>query len=493
MKQEFQQGITFDDVLLLPLKTNITPNNVNTKTKLSKNIDLNIPLVSAPMDTVTESKLAIALAMSGGLGFIHRNLTPEKQAEEVAKVKRFRNSFIENPLTLGPDDLIKDAVKIREEKGYKNIPIIDQGKLVGLLTKYDYFWPDDENLPIKKRMKTLKELVIAPVGTSLNTARQLIREKKVPVLLIVDKKGLLKSIVARSDVAKNLQFPEANKDSRDRLRVGGAVGVKAEAILRAELMAASGVDVITIDTAHGHSQNVFETLKALKKNKKLQDIDIIAGNIATAEAAKELIALGADAVKVGVGPGSICTTRVVAGVGVPQISAIQNAAKGRGKSTVPIISDGGIRYSGDIVKALAAGADSVMIGGLFAATEESPGDITYMGGQMYKIYRGMGSIEAMSQGARDRYGLKKDEAVDKLIPEGIVGQTLFKGKLADRVHQLIGGLRAGLGYTGSKNINELHKRAKFIQISHSSLKESHPHDVSIIKEAPNYQAAPFTD
>ena len=259
MKQEFQQGITFDDVLLLPLKTNITPNNVNTKTKLSKNIDLNIPLVSAPMDTVTESKLAIALAMSGGLGFIHRNLTPEKQAEEVAKVKRFRNSFIENPLTLGPDDLIKDAVKIREEKGYKNIPIIDQGKLVGLLTKYDYFWPDDENLTIKKRMKTLKELVIAPVGTSLNTARQLIREKKVPVLLIVDKKGLLKSIVARSDVAKNLQFPEANKDSRDRLRVGGAVGVKAEAILRAELMAASGVDVITIDTAHGHSQNVFET------------------------------------------------------------------------------------------------------------------------------------------------------------------------------------------------------------------------------------------
>lgn len=486
--QALEPGITFDDVLLVPQKTKVTPKEVDTKTRLTKKISLSIPLVSAPMDTVTESKLAIALALEGGLGFIHRNLSPEKQAEEVAKVKRFRNSFVENPLTLTPNHLIKDAVKIRQEKGYKNIPIVDaKGKLVGLITKFDYFWPEDQNLPIKKLMKGLKEIAIAQVGTSLAKAQKIIKNKKVALLLIVDQGGYLKSIVTRSDLEKNLQYPKACKDTQDRLRVGGAVGVGQEALKRAMLMAEAGVDVLTIDTAHGYSQNVINILKALKKEKALERVEIIAGNVATAQATKEFIALGADAIKVGVGPGSICTTRIVAGIGVPQFTAIKNAALGRGKSQIPLIADGGIRYSGDIVKALAAGADCVMIGKLFAATEESPGEMTYYNGRVYKVYRGMGSVEAMMHGSRDRYGLRKDEDQSRLVPEGIVGQTLYKGKLSSHVHQLIGGLRAGMGYVGAKDINELHRKAVFLQISQNSLKESHPHDITITKEAPNYQ------
>lgn len=492
--QELQQGITFDDVLLVPQKSDVTPKQVNVKTKLTKRIYLNIPLVSAPMDTVTESRMAIALALEGGLGFIHKNLSPKEQAEEVANVKRFRNSIIEDPVTLPPDKQIKDAVKIRMEKGYKNIPITDKkGKLVGLITKFDYFWPEDEKLPIKKLMKSLKEIAMAPVGTSLKKAHQIIKQKKVPVLLIVDKKGYLKGIVSRSDLEKNLQFPSACKDSQDRLRVGGAIGVGKDALQRANLMAEKEVDVLVIDTAHGHSKNVIETLKILKKDKTFKDIDIIAGNIATEAGAKTLIEAGADAVKIGIGPGSICTTRVVGGVGAPQITAIFNTVNGRGKANVPLISDGGIKYSGDITKALAAGADSVMIGKLFAATEESPGEVTYFNGRMYKVYRGMGSLEAMALGAKDRYGQKEIIDSSKFVPEGIVGQTLYKGKLADHVYQLVGGLRSGMGYVGAETIKDLQQNAQFIQVTESSLKESHPHNITITREAPNYQRNDLTD
>jgi len=486
--QELKQGITFDDVLLVPQKSQITPTEVDLKTRLSKRINLNIPLVSAPMDTVTESRLAIALALEGGLGFIHKNLSPQAQAEEVAKVKRFRNGFIDNPITLRPDSKIKEVVKIRQAKGIKNIPITNgQGKLLGLITKFDYFWPEDEKLPVKKLMRGLKEVITAPVGTSLAKAHQIIKQKKIAALLIVDKKGFLKSIVTRSDLEKNLQFPLASKDASQRLRVGGAVSIGNDAWQRARLMAEKGVDVLVIDTAHGHSKNVIDTLKKLKADQTLKDIDIIAGNVATAAGVKELIEAGADAVKIGMGPGSICTTRVISGVGVPQITAIQNAIQGRGQSNVPLISDGGIKYSGDVVKALAAGADSVMIGKLFAATEESPGEVTYYNGRMYKVYRGMGSLEAMVKGSKDRYGQKDIALTDKLVPEGIVGQTLYKGKLAHHVYQIIGGVRSGLGYLGARTIPELRQRAEFIQITDNSLKESHPHDVTITKEAPNYQ------
>ncbi len=485
--QELTTGITFDDVLLRPQKTEVTPRLVNVRSKLTRNIDIQIPLLSAPMDTVTTSKLAIALAREGGLGFIHKNMTPREQAEEVTKVKRWRNSFIANPVTLEPDKKIKEVVKIRQAKGYKNIPITNKrGKLLGLITKFDYFWPEDENLTIKKLMRPLKDIVIANEGISMAKAKQIIKQKKTPVLLLTDKQGYLKSIVSRSDVEKNLRYPLSSKDSTDRLRVGAAVSVGADAIKRAQLLTDAKVDVIVIDTAHGHSQKVLATLKKLKSDKYFNNVDIIAGNIATSQAAKEMISLGADAIKVGIGPGSICTTRIIAGIGVPQITAIQEAVRGRGKNKIPIIADGGIRYSGDIVKAIAAGADSVMLGNLFAATKESPGELTYHNGKMYKVYRGMGSVEAMSKGSKDRYGQKEELDIDKLVPEGIVGQTIYKGELTDIVHQLIGGLRAGLGYVGAKNISELQAKADFIKITANALRENHPHDIAITKEPPNY-------
>lgn len=485
--QELTTGITFDDVLLKPQKTEVSPRLVKIKSKLTKNIDIQIPLLSSPMDTVTESNLAIALALEGGLGFIHKNMDPKSQAEEVTKVKRWRNSFIANPITLSPDKKIKEVVKIRKEKGYKNIPITNkQGKLLGLITKFDYFWPEDENLPIKKLMRPLKDVITANEGISMAKAKQIIKQKKTPALLLINKRGYLKSIVSRSDVEKNLRYPLSCKDSEDRLRVGAAVSVGADAMKRAQLLTDAKVDVIVIDTAHGHSQKVLATLKQLKTDKYFKAVDIIAGNIATREAAKEMIDLEADAIKVGIGPGSICTTRIIAGIGVPQITAIQEVVKGRGKNNVPIIADGGIRYSGDIVKALAAGADSVMLGNLFAATEESPGELTYYNGKMYKVYRGMGSVEAMSQGSKDRYGQKEELDSNRLISEGIVGQTIYKGELTNIVHQLIGGLRAGMGYVGAKNITELHQRADFIKISSNALKENHPHDIAITKEPPNY-------
>ncbi|MDP2945933.1 MAG: IMP dehydrogenase [bacterium] len=484
---KLRQGITFDDVLLMPKKSEVTPDQVEVNSQFSRRIKLNIPLVSSPMDTVTESRLAIALALEGGLGVIHKNLTPRAQAEEVAMVKRFRNGLIENPITLSPDQTIADAVKIRKEKGYKNIPITDQqGKLIGLITKFDYFWPEDEKMMIKKLMRPLSKILTAPTGTSLNKAQQLIKQRKAPILLLVDGRGYLKGIVTRSDLEKNLQYPLSNKDAQDRLRVAAAIGVGPDSYQRALLLAEKNVDALIIDTAHGHSKNVLAMLKKLKSEKRFKDLDIVAGNVATPEGARDLIEAGADAIKVGIGPGSICTTRIIAGVGVPQITAIQNAVLGRGHKNIPIIADGGVKYSGDIVKALAAGANSVMIGQLFAATEESPGEVTYFNGQIYKVYRGMGSLEAMIQGSKDRYGQTNIKDLNKLVPEGIVGQTLYKGKLADHVYQLVGGLKSGMGYVGAKNIQELQAKAEFIQITENSLRESHPHDVTITKEAPNY-------
>ncbi|MFA6304424.1 MAG: IMP dehydrogenase [Patescibacteria group bacterium] len=486
--QDLKQGLTFDDVLLLPKKSEVTPDQVEVKTRFSRRINLNIPLVSSPMDTVTESRLAIALALEGGIGVIHKNLSIERQAQEVSTVKRFRNGLIENPITLTPDQTIADAVKIREEKGYKNVPITDAtGKLLGLITKFDYFWPEDKNAIIKNLMRPLKNIVTAPTGISLFKAQQLIKEKKAPILLLVDKQGYLKGIVTRSDLEKNLHYPASNKDQADRLRVAAAIGVGPDSFERALALAKAETDAIVIDTAHGHSKNVMDMVKKLKADKRFKEIDIIAGNVATAQGAKDLIALGVDAVKVGIGPGSICTTRIIAGVGVPQITAILNAAQGLGKGNIPIIADGGIKYSGDIVKAIAAGASSVMIGKLFAATDESPGEVTYYNGRMYKVYRGMGSLEAMVQGSKDRYGQASTKELSKLVPEGIVGQTLLKGRLSSHVYQLIGGLRSGMGYLGAKNITELQKKAEFIQITENSLKESHPHDITITKEAPNYQ------
>lgn len=482
-----QEAITFDDVLLLPQFSQILPRETDTKTRLSRNINLNIPIISAPMDTVTEHRLAIALALEGGIGIIHKNLTPEEQAEEVRQVKRFRNGFIRKPITVLSDQTINDVYQISQEKGYGKIPVIDNNKkLVGLITKLDYFWPEDKNKKASEIMTELKDLVIAQEGISLEEANKIIREKKLSVLCLV-KDGKLKSIVARKDLEKNKDYPDANKDESKSLRVGAALGIGSDLLERARILVQAGTDILTLDSAHGHSLGVIEAIKKLKKDKDIKNIDIIAGNVATAEGVKALIKAGADAVKIGVGPGSICTTRVIAGIGVPQITAILEAAKGRGKNTnIPLIADGGIKYSGDIVKALAAGADSVMLGSLLAGSEESPGETEFYNGRMYKIYRGMGSLSAMEKGSRDRYGQSGILETQKLVPEGIEGKIPYRGSVEKIIYQLIGGLKSGLGYNGAKNIKELHKKAQFIKITAAGLKESHPHDIQITKEAPNY-------
>lgn len=487
MFAQFEETLTFDDVLLVPQKSAVLPKETDITTRLASNIRIKMPLLSSPMDTVTESKLAIALALQGGIGIIHKNLPPEQQALEVVYVKRFENGFIENPVTLQPEDKISEVAEIKSEKGYKKIPVVNgKNKLVGLITELDYFLPDDEKLPIKFRMKTLKQIVVAKQGITLKRANTIIRENNLSVLPIIDKEGKLASMVTRKDLEKNEQYPTACKDDEKQLRVGAAIAVGPEALERARLLVGAGADLIVVDTAHGHSKGVLETVAALKKNRIFSKVAVVAGNVATEEGTRDLIRVGADAVKVGVGAGSICTTRVIAGVGVPQVSAIRAAVKGRGKSTVPIISDGGIRYSGDIVKALAAGADSVMVGSLFAGCEETPGKIEYEGGRMYKSYRGMGSMEAMAKGSKDRYGQADQKDATKLVPEGIAGRVLYKGKLANYVYQILGGLRSGMGYLGARTIKELQKKAHFIKISNAGLRESHPHDVSIIKHPPNY-------
>lgn len=476
------EGLTFDDVLLLPAKSDILPKDADVATDLTRSIRINIPLVSSAMDTVTEAALAIAIAREGGIGFIHRAMTPEKQATEVDKVKKSESGMIIDPITISPDAPISEALRLMERYRISGVPATVGGKLVGILTNRDLRFETRLSKKVSDVM-TRERLITAPVGTDLDKAKELLHKYKIEKLPIVDKDFNLKGLITIKDIEKRRKYPNACKDKMGRLRVGAAVGVGDEAFIRAGLLARAGADVIVIDTAHGHTRAVIETLKKLKKN---FDIGVIAGNVATAEGTRDLIRAGADAVKIGIGPGSICTTRIVAGAGVPQITAIMECAAVAKQARIPIIADGGIKYSGDITKALAAGANSVMIGGLFAGTDESPGEMILYQGRSYKVYRGMGSLGAMEQGARDRY---RQEGVEskKLVPEGVEGRVPHKGPLSQSVHQLIGGLRSGMGYCGCRDLSELRRKARFIRITNAGLRESHVHDVIITKEAPNYR------
>jgi IMP dehydrogenase len=475
---------TFDDVLLVPAKSNVLPREVDVSTKLTRNIKLNIPLVSAAMDTVTESEMAIAIAREGGIGIIHKNMSIEKQASEVDKVKRSESGMILNPITLTPDRKVRDALEIMSTYRISGIPIVDSnGKLVGIVTNRDLRFEPDPDAEISRYM-TNSNLITAPVGTTLEEAEKILQRYKIEKLPVVDKNGYLKGLITFKDIQKKKKYPNACKDELGRLRVGAAVGIRSDTIERVEELKKVGVDVIVIDTAHGHSKGVIEMLKKIKK--KFPELDVIAGNVATGEATLDLIKAGADAVKVGIGPGSICTTRVVTGVGVPQITAIMNCAEVAIKYKIPIIADGGIKQTGDIAKAIAAGADSVMIGALFAGTEESPGEKVLYEGRSYKVYRGMGSLEAMKSGSAERYFQDVEEDIKKLVPEGIEGRVPYKGHLHDVVYQMIGGLRSAMGYCGARNIEEMKLKTKFILMTNAGLRESHPHDVIITKEAPNY-------
>lgn len=488
MFKNFEETLTFDDVLLVPQESNILPKDAGLHTWLTNEIELNLPFLSAPMDTVTEHKMAIAMALSGGIGIIHKNLSIEEQVDEIKKVKRFKNGFIENPRTVNPDDLISKVQKLRDELNFKKFPVVDKsGKLVGFISDVDYMMTYDKDAKVKDRMRTFKEIAVAKVGISLEKANQILREKRTRSLCLVDDKQRLVSMVTRKDIEKNELYPEASKNNNKQLLVGAAVGAGKPAIERALALIKAGVDVIVIDTAHGHSKGVIDTVKELKKKHK--DQQIIAGNIASSEAAERLIEAGVDAVKVGIGPGSICTTRIIAAVGVPQLSAILEVIKGvkNAKRTVPIIADGGIKTSGDIVKALAAGANSVMMGNLFAGTDEAPGRVEYLDGRMYKTYRGMGSMEAMERGSKDRYGQGDVMEKKKFVPEGVSGRVPYKGTVDRIIYQLAGGLRSGMGYNGAKTISELQKNAVFVKISNAGLKESHPHDLRGFDAAPNYR------
>ncbi len=479
-------GLTFDDVLLVPAESAVLPKDVDTRTRLTRNIDLNIPIVSAAMDTVTEARMAIALAREGGIGIIHRNLSIEEQVAEVDKVKRSESGMIVEPVTLRPTDKVRDALAVMERYHISGVPITDEeGRLVGILTNRDLRFEDDLDQPVANLM-TKENLITAPVGTTLDEAREILHKYKIEKLPVVDERGILKGLITVKDIQKRIQYPNATKDAQGRLRVGAAVGVGPDALERAAALVEEGVDVLVVDTAHGHSRAVIEMVRAIKSR---WDVDVIAGNIATGEAARALIEAGADAVKVGVGPGSICTTRVVAGVGVPQITAIMDVARVARAYGVPVIADGGIQYSGDIAKAIAAGADSVMLGSLLAGVDESPGEVILYQGERFKEYRGMGSIGAMKARSysKDRYFQQDVDSIAKLVPEGIEGRVPYKGPLANVVYQLVGGLRAAMGYCGARTIRELQEKARFIQMTNAGLRESHPHDVIITKEAPNYR------
>jgi IMP dehydrogenase len=477
------EALTFDDVLLVPAKSDILPVEVSVKSRLTANIDLNIPIVSAAMDTVTEANLAIAIAREGGIGIIHKNMSISDQAHQIDLVKRSESGMILNPLTLEPDCKLLDAVEMMKQYHISGIPIVKDEKLVGILTNRDIRFATDLSHPIEKYM-TKDKLITAPVGTSLKEAESILQEHRIEKLLVVDEKGRLIGLITVKDIQKKRMFPYASKDKHGRLQVGAAISVGSKGLERAAALIKAGVDVIIIDTAHGHSKGVIETAREFKK--KFPDVELIAGNIATAQAAQDLIDSGINGIKVGIGPGSICTTRVVTGVGIPQIYAISEVSKVTAKHNIPIISDGGIKYSGDIPKAIAAGADSVMIGSLFAGTDESPGEVILLDGRSYKMIRGMGSLGAMSAGSKDRY-FQDELAEDKLVPEGIEGRVPYRGTLGATITQLVGGLRSAMGYTGCITIAELKEKTKFVKISHAGLKESHPHDVIITKEAPNYQ------
>ncbi len=477
------EALTFDDVLLLPAKSEVVPSEVNVQTRLTNNIMLNIPILSAAMDTVTEADLAIALAREGGLGIIHKNMSIEEQASQIDRVKRSESGMIMDPETLGPNDELEEALRKMDRFHISGIPIVEGEKLVGILTHRDIRFATDLSRPISEFM-TKENLVTAPEGTSLSKAEQILQKHRIEKLLVVDDSGRLKGLITVKDIQKKRMFPNACKDDHGRLRVGAAIGVGAKALERASELIKVGVDAIVIDTAHGHSVAVLETARNFKK--QFPGKDLLAGNIATADAAQALIDCGVDAVKVGIGPGSICTTRVVTGVGVPQIHAIDQVYQVAAKYNIPIIADGGIKYSGDIPKAIAFGADSVMIGSLFAGTEESPGEVILLDGRSYKSVRGMGSMTAMKRGSSDRY-FQEGLSADKLVPEGIEGRVPYRGPVRASVFQLVGGLRSAMGYTGCATIELLKEKSRFVKISSAGLQESHPHDVIITQESPNYQ------
>ena len=475
-------GLTFDDVLLTPAKSEVLPKETDISTLLTRNISINIPIISAAMDTVTESDLAIAMAREGGIGIIHRAMSQDKQRSEVDKVKKSESGMILDPITISPDSPISEAFALMQKFRISGVPVTEKGKLIGIITNRDLRFETQFNKKVSLVM-TKEKLITASLGTNLDMAQKILHKYKIEKLPIVDKNNNLKGLITIKDIEKRKKYPNACKDKNGRLCVGAAIGTGEDSVYRAELLVKAGVDVIVIDTAHGHTASVINTLKVLKRK---FDVDVIAGNIATAEATRDLIKAGADGIKVGIGPGSICTTRIIAGAGVPQITAIKNCFDVANKSKVPIIADGGIKYSGDVVKALAVGAHSVMIGSLFAGTDESPGEIVLFQGRSYKVYRGMGSIGAMEQGTKDRYfqsGVKSA----KLVPEGVEGRVPYKGAVSQSVHQLIGGVRSGMGYCGCKNLDELRRKARFIRITSAGLRESHVHDVIITREAPNYR------
>ena len=481
-----EKAYTFDDVLLVPAHSSVLPRDVSLSTQLTRNIPLNLPLLSAAMDTVTEARLAISMAQEGGIGIIHKNMTPELQARAVGKVKRHESGVVKDPVTIGPDMLIGELLTMLAQRKRKmsGLPVVENGKVVGLVTNRDLRFEKRLDQPVSAIMTPRDRLVTVSEGTSIEDAREIMHEHKVERVLVVNEQNELKGLITVKDILKTTEFPNANKDSEGRLRVGAAVGVGADTDERVKALVEAGVDVIVVDTAHGHSQGVLDRVKWVKQN--YPQVQVIGGNIATAQAARDLVAAGADAVKVGIGPGSICTTRIVAGVGVPQLTAIHNVAEALKGTGVPLIADGGIRFSGDVSKALAAGASCVMLGGMFAGTDEAPGEIELYQGRSYKSYRGMGSLGAMSQGSSDRYFQDKQESTDKYVPEGIEGRVPYRGPIVQIIHQLVGGLRSSMGYLGCKSIAEMHEKAEFVEITSAGMSESHVHDVQITKEAPNY-------
>lgn len=483
LDKDVRVGLTYDDVVLVPAKSEVLPGETDTRTQVSRHVTVNIPIVSAAMDTVTEARLAIALAREGGIGILHRLLSPEDQAVEVDKVKKSESGMILDPITIAPDATIREAHQLMTRYRISGIPVTKNGKLVGILTNRDLRFESRMELKVSQVM-TKDKLVTAPEGTSLEKAREILHEHRIEKLLVVNKKFELKGLITIKDIEKRIKYPHACKDTHGRLRIGAAIGVGPETEHRLDLLVKVGVDLVAVDTAHGHSRSVLETVKIVKK--KYPDLDVIAGNIATAEAARDLVKAGVDAVKVGVGPGSICTTRIVSGAGMPQLTAIADCAAALAGTGVPIVADGGVKYSGDVTKALAAGASAVMIGGILAGTEESPGETVLFQGRTYKVYRGMGSLGAMEKGGKDRY-FQAGRAESKLVPEGIEGRVPYKGTLSGVIYQLVGGVRSGMGYCGCRTIQDLQKNAKFIRQTLAGLREGHVHDVIITKEAPNYR------
>lgn len=479
-----KRGITFDDVLLIPAKSDIHPRDTRVETRLTTDIDINIPLVSAAMDTVTEYELAIALAREGGIGIIHKNFTIEEQAEQVDRVKRSESGLISNPVTFSPDQIIREAIEVMKKYDISGLPIIKDGILVGILTNRDLRYLERDDIKVSEVM-TSENLITASEGIEMKEAMRILHSNRIEKLPVVDDRNRLKGLITAKDIQKRIDYPNACKDESGRLRVGAAVGVEKSSIQRVEALTEVDVDLIVIDTAHAHSRGVFDKLREIRK--KFSDTQIVVGNIATAEAARDLIEIGVNALKVGIGAGAICTTRVIAGIGVPQVTAVMDCAEIARAAGIPLIADGGIKYSGDVVKAIVAGADSVMVGSLFAGTDESPGEMIYHRGKSFKHYRGMGSIGAMKDGSRDRYFQEDVWEESKLVAEGIEGRVSYKGSLASNVTQLLGGLRSGMGYCGAATIDELIEKGRFVQITQSGLRESHPHDVVISKEAPNYR------